>query len=88
MTEKQIAKELKRLIVTLSKEKQFNKKIDANRALKQFEKQYNIWIENISNIIYFYYYKGQKILKRSPKYSTRKINLEYKEIGTRLEILI
>jgi len=87
MKNKGKGKELKKLIIAVRGEKQFNKKVEKNKLLINFIKSNNIYIKNESNLTCKYFFGEKLILKTTPVYSSRRTNLEYKRLNDKIEVI-
>ena len=82
MKTKEIVKKYFKLHDKLIKEKQFNKKVELNAEIIKFKKDFYVTTTENDPIITIFI-DGIKTAIIAKKYSTRKTNLEYKELKTR-----
>jgi len=82
MTREQIAREYFKMAEKIRGEKQLNKKMELNTKIHQFVKEYNLLVETNEPVVKLFIC-GQKIATIFKQYSSRKINLTYKELKKR-----
>jgi len=86
MTREQVVKEYFKMTEKIHGEKQFNKKVDMNTKIHQFVKQHDLVIETNEPIVKLFI-GGQKIATIFKQYSSKKVNLTYKELKKRLLVM-
>jgi hypothetical protein len=74
-----IAKEYFRLSTKIEKEKQFNRKVELNGQIRNFKNEHDLTI-NVNDPITTLFVNGVKIATIRKQYSSKKVNLEYKEL--------
>ena len=79
MNNKEIAKEYFRLSTKIEKEKQFNRKVELNGQIHRFKIKHDLTI-NVNDPITTLFVNGVKIATIRKQYSSKKVNLEYKEL--------
>ena len=86
MTKEQVVKEYFKMAEKIRHEKQFSRKVDLNTKIHQFVKDNNLTVETNEPIIKLFV-DGEHIATIRKQYSSRKINLEYKELKKRLLVM-
>ena len=86
MTKEQVVREYFRMAEKIRGEKQFNKKVDLNTKIHQFKKEHNLLVETNEPIVKLFI-GGQKIATIFKQYSSKKVNLTYKELKKRLLVM-
>jgi len=86
MTKEKIVKEYFKMATRLSNEKQFNKKVDLNIQINKFKKTHNLTMK-VNDPITTLFINDKEIATIRKQYSSRKINLEYKELKKRLLVM-
>ena len=86
MTREQVVKEYFKMAEKIRGEKQLNKKMDLNTKIHQFKKEHNLLVETNEPIVKLFI-GGQKIATIFKQYSSKKVNLTYKELKKRLLVM-
>jgi len=87
MTVSQVVKEYFRMAEKIRGEKQFNRKVDMNTEIRQFAKQYDLVIETNEPVVKLFI-DGKRVATIFKQYSSKKVNLEYKELKKRLLVMM
>jgi len=86
MNNKEIAKAYFRLCTKIEKEKQFNKKVELNGQIRDFKNEHSLTIVT-NDPITTLFVKGVEIATIHKQYSSKKVNLEYKELKKKLLVM-
>jgi len=86
MTKEQVVKEYFKMAEKIREEKQFSRKVDLNTKIHQFRKDNNLTMET-NNPITKLFVDDEHIATIFKRYSSRKVNLEYKELKKRLLVM-
>ena len=86
MTKEEIAKTYFKLDSKISSEKQFNRKVELNGQILKFKRENDLTIK-VNDPITTLFIAGEKIATIWKQYSSKKVNLEYKELKKRLLVM-
>ena len=86
MTKEEIAKAYFKLFTKISSEKQFNRKVELNGQINNFKRENDLTIK-VNDPITTLFIGSEKIATIHKQYSSRKINLEYRELKKRLLVM-
>jgi len=86
MEKEKIAKTYFKLSTKITNEKQFNKKVELNGQINKFKKEHNL-ATIVNDPITTLFINGEKIATIRKQYSSRKVNLEYKELKKKLLVM-
>ena len=82
MTKEQVVKEYFKMAEKIRHEKQFNRKVELNTKINQFKREHNLVVETNEPIVKLFV-DGDHVATIWKQYSSKKVNLTYKELKKR-----